>query len=463
MLFTETTFLLCIFPALLVIYFNPFFRSIRFKNTVLIMFSIIFYLWGEPLFVYVMIISAFLNWLIGMLIEKYPQKGTFFLGIGVTYDLGLLFIYKYLSFITENIAYLTKNNSIVVRIALPIGISFFTFQMLSYIIDVKRQTVQAQRNPLYVLLYVALFPQLIAGPIVRYSTIEKEIRERHELPEEFTLGMRRFIFGLGKKMLLSNYLGLTADALIGTMQPLSVASAWLGAVCYSLQILFDFSGYSDMAIGLGLIFGFHFPENFNYPYIAKSITAFWRRWHISLSSWFRDYVYIPLGGSRVAKPRLLLNLLAVWLLTGIWHGANWTFVVWGLGYFVLLTVEKFIGYQSIEQHKVFSHCYTMFFVILLWVVFRCDSIPDALTYWGYMFGIGATGFIDADCIASFSTIKWILLPALLLATPLCSFVASKLPKNFVSVLTAAGTLAVFCLSVIACISATEVPFIYFNF
>ncbi|MDR2137258.1 MAG: MBOAT family protein, partial [Synergistaceae bacterium] len=345
MVFSSTVFLFLFLPGLLAVYYNPFFlfsksphKGRTFRNTILLLASLCFYAWGEPLFVFAMMASILVNWGFGLLLARgKSKKGV--LTAAVIYNVGLLFVFKYLSFTLRNVDYVFRTG-VTVDIALPIGISFFTFQLMSYVFDVSRTPELARRNPLDVALYVSLFPQLIAGPIVRFETIAGEIRGRVETSRDFTEGMTRFVFGLGKKLLIANYVGFLADEIFASSLPLSAATAWIGAIAYTLQIYFDFSGYSDMAIGLGWMFGFHFEENFDYPYISKSITEFWRRWHISLSTWFRDYLYIPLGGNRGSKSRTIFNLFIVWLLTGMWHGANWTFIVWGLYYFVLLLAER---------------------------------------------------------------------------------------------------------------------------
>ncbi|MDR2020575.1 MAG: MBOAT family protein [Treponema sp.] len=345
MVFSSTLFLLLFLPLTLICYYNPFWKGRKFKNSILLIASLGFYAWGEPLFVFIMLLSIFINWITVIFMDgqKTKAKKKKVLVIIVAFNILLLFIFKYLPFVARNIGFLFKHN-ISLDITLPIGISFFTFQIMSYIFDVYYQKVRVQKNIINIALYVSMFPQLIAGPIVRYETIEQEINNRNETSDNFTRGMSRFIMGFGKKILIANYAGFVADEIFSLAGNLSVASAWLGAVSYTIQIFFDFSAYSDMAIGLGLMFGFHFLENFNYPYTAKSISDFWKRWHISLSTWFRDYVYIPLGGSRVSKGRYIFNLFAVWFLTGTWHGANWTFIVWGLYYFLLLVTEKFIRF-----------------------------------------------------------------------------------------------------------------------
>ena len=339
MLFSTTIFLFVFLPLVLAVYYNPIIRSRQFRNVFLLLASIFFYAWGEPFYVLLMLLSIVVNWGLGLLVDRYrAQPGErAALVMTVVYNLGVLFLFKYLNFTVDNLNLLFRTDIRMPQIALPVGISFYTFQAMSYVLDVHRGKGEAQKNPLNVGLYIALFPQLIAGPIVRYETVAWQIGHRQETLHGFYEGILRFIVGLGKKILLANTLALGADACFGTIaeRNLSFGAAWLGAVFYSLQILFDFSGYSDMAIGLGKMFGFEFLENFNYPYISRTVTEFWRRWHISLSSWFRDYVYIPLGGSRVSsRARHIFNLFVVWLLTGIWHGANWTFILWGLMYFV---------------------------------------------------------------------------------------------------------------------------------
>jgi len=445
---------------LLVLYFLPL-KSRTWKNAVLLLFSIAFYAWGEPVFVFLMLFSILVNWLLGLQMDKNPDRKKLWMITAVIFDILLIGIFKYASFISRNLAALTGSTKLIVEIALPIGISFFTFQLMSYIFDIYYGNAKAQKNPLYVALYISLFPQLIAGPIVRYQQIENEITERKESFEEFTQGMRRFIYGLGKKVLLANFLAQIADNVFDYTETPSVMTAWLGAVAYTLQIYFDFSGYSDMAIGLGRMFGFRFLENFNYPYIANSITDFWRRWHISLSTWFRDYVYIPLGGNRVKKPRWILNLFAVWLLTGIWHGANWTFMLWGLIYFMVLLLEKQLGF--VRKLGMFSHVYTMFVVILAWVFFRSADIASGCRYIGQMFGIGANGFADGVFAENIRTTYLVLILSFIGITPLLKKVFNHLEKKNCTAIEWIWLLAVFSVSVLEIVSASYNPFIYFNF
>ena len=468
MVFSSTVFLFLFFPVVIAVYYNPFFKGRRFRNVVLLLASLFFYGWGEPVFVFAMMLSIIVNWAVGLWLDSMKSRGSrrgmkAAVVFSVIYNLGLMFVFKYLTFVTTNISYLIHNDSIIVNIALPIGISFFTFQLMSYVFDIYYGTAKVQRNILYVGLYVSMFPQLIAGPIVRYETVADEIENRRENEKDFVQGFARFVVGLGKKILISNYVGKVADIAFGTTGGMSVAMAWLGAVAYTLQIYFDFSGYSDMAIGLGRMFGFHFLENFNYPYISKSITEFWRRWHITLSTWFRDYVYIPLGGNRVSKARNIWNIFVVWFLTGVWHGANWTFICWGLLYFVLLMFEKLTGFH--KKQGWYMHIYTMFFVILGWVLFRADNLTAAWSYMGNMFGIGATGLVDSIFVDCISNSAVVFVAAVLFSFPIVGRVGTMLSKRPVikNVVACVCMVAVFVVSVLICIKATYNPFIYLNF
>ena len=353
-------------------------------------------------------------------------------------------------------------------IALPIGISFYTFSIMSYIIDVYRGEAKVQKNILNVALFVTLFPKLVQGPIVKYGDIEDELVNRKHESKDFTQGVIRFVIGLSKKVIISNYVAIIADNCFSS-EELSVSLAWLGAIAYTLQIYFDFSGYSDMAIGLGKMFGFHFTENFNYPYVAGSITEFWRRWHITLSTWFKNYVYIPLGGNRVKKPRLIFNLLVVWLLTGIWHGANWTFIIWGLLYFVLLVIEKLTGLHKKEKFtKTIGHVYTLFFVIIGWVFFRAENLQAAISYLGKMFGIGATGIIDLAFLEYIRQGIFVIIIGIIASFPVMKAIQNliakkKINKKNVSIIQSLGLCIIFILSIAICVSSTYSPFIYFNF
>ena len=379
MLFPSEIFLFVFLPFVLAVYYVFLRKTKELKNVFLLLVSLFFYAWGEPVYVRLMIGTILVNWLYGIAVHKLEEKKSaarLVLGMMVFTNLGILAWFKYSVFVMLQVNRFLHTEFMVPQVKLPIGISFFTFQAMSYVFDVYRKKGRVQYNPLRVGLYISLFPQLIAGPIVRYETIAEQMEYRRENWDDFSKGVTRFCVGLGKKVLIANNMAVVADAsfdlLIGGQYQASMALAWLGALSYSLQIFFDFSGYSDMAIGLGRMFGFHFEKNFNYPYIAKSVSEFWRRWHISLQTWFRDYVYFPLGGSRVSRVRLVLNLFVVWALTGIWHGANWTFLAWGLMYFVLLTFEKFTGLE--KKSGWWGHIYTLLFVVIGWVIFRSSTI-----------------------------------------------------------------------------------------
>lgn len=457
MVFSSTVFLFLFLPLALCIYYNPWLSGRRFRNVFLLLASLIFYAWGEPVFVSLMIVSIAVAFLVGRHLRGAGRK--YWLGAGVAFHVGLLFIFKYLTFVLGQLGLLVGSLE-GFAIALPIGISFFTFQLLSYLFDVYHGKAEAQTNILNLGLYVALFPQLIAGPIVRYDAIAAEITQRQENLTDFSEGMLRFIYGLAKKVLIANYMGQLADTIFAMNGSLSVGTAWLGAVAYTLQIYFDFSGYSDMAIGLGRMFGFHFAENFNYPYIAKSATEFWRRWHISLGSWFRDYVYIPLGGNRCSKLRWVLNLFAVWALTGIWHGANYTFLAWGLFYFVLLLVEKFTRLP--EKLGVFAHVYAMAAVITGWVMFRSENLGAGLHYIGMMFGFDSLGVADDYFLLYLGQTYSVLLAGIILSLPLFPWLkkhGGRLANNVEPV----AALGLFVLTLVVAISASYNPFIYFNF
>lgn len=461
MVFSSTIFCFLFLPIVLVLYYNPFFKGRNYRNIILLFSSLGFYAWGEPIFVFLMIFSIIITWALGLIIQN-KKRTKVALIIGIAYHIAVLFIFKYLTFFANQIGLLINTDTTNIDIALPIGISFFTFQLMSYLFDVYYKKADAQSNLFYVGLYVSLFPQLIAGPIVRYETIADEIKNRKETLNDFVEGMKRFIYGLAKKVLIANYLAQIADNTFDYLAGnTTIAMVWLGAICYTLQIYFDFSGYSDMAIGLGRMFGFHFNENFNYPYISGSVTEFWRRWHISLSTWFRDYVYIPLGGNRVKRSRWICNLFVVWALTGIWHGANWTFLVWGLLYFIILLIEKLFSVD--KSNSIVSHLYTLLIIILAWVIFRATSIENAFVYIKNMCGIGATGFADMAFIGYLKSSAVVLIAGVIGATPIFRISTCKIKDSNAYFVESIWVLLIFALSIIQIVSSTYNPFIYFNF
>ncbi len=426
MLFSSIPFLYYFLPIVLILYaITPK----VLKNTVLLLSSLVFYAWGEPIYVFLMIATVGLGYIFGLLIEKF--RGTVwakvFLILSVSSSLAALGYFKYADFFIANFNRITGLSLPLLRLVLPIGISFYTFQILSYTVDVYCGSVAAQKNPINLAAYVALFPQLIAGPIVRYSDIENQLTTRTHSFDKTANGIRRFIIGLSKKIIIANTLGEMTDAFAGSGDK-SVLFFWLFAVCYMLQIYFDFSGYSDMAIGLGRLLGFEFMENFNYPFIASSITEFWRRWHISLGSWFRDYVYIPLGGNRVKKPRLLFNIFVVWFLTGFWHGAEWNFIIWGLYFGILLTLEKFYFLKHLEKHKVLSHIYVLFLVAVSFAIFSANNLTDALSYVGGMFGANVP-FVSGEWLYYLKSYGVVLLIAAISATPIPKAIISRFCTN----------------------------------
>lgn len=460
MVFSSTIFLFLFLPVLLVLYYIPH-SSRTWKNAVLLAFSLFFYAWGEPIFVFVMVFSILLNWYLVLLMEKHSSHKKIWLTVIIVFDILLIGVFKYASFISQNLALLTGRDDLIVKIALPIGISFFTFQLMSYAFDVYYGHASAQRNPAYVALYISLFPQLIAGPIVRYQQIENEIVSRKENFSEISRGIKRLVYGLAKKVLLANFLAQIADNVFDHAVNPSVLYIWLGAISYTLQIYFDFSGYSDMAIGLGQMFGFHFRENFNYPYISGTVTEFWRRWHISLSSWFRDYVYIPMGGNRVCKSRWIFNLFTVWLLTGIWHGANWTFVLWGLYYFAVLLIEKLSGLD--KKNTILSHMITMIVVIVAWVLFRSSDLTSAMEYICTMFGSGATSFAGADFLSTVKRTYVILIAAAVGATPIVKNFFDRLSNRGFAWVESCWLTFILFVTILEIVSSSYNPFIYFNF
>lgn len=479
MLFSSNIFLFAFLPIVLFVYY-VLLHNIKLRNLFLLFASFFFYAWGEPTFVLIMLLSIVANYGFALWVARAKAhseaQARVCLVCMVAFNLSLFFVFKYLGFFMETVNTALRTSFPVPHIRLPIGISFFTFQAMSYVIDVYRGQGELQKNPLNVGLYIAFFPQLIAGPIVRYKTISDQILHRHETMADFSAGTLRFTKGLAKKVLFSNTLSIVADKAfsISAAGELSVAMAWLGALAYTMQIYYDFSGYSDMAIGLGKMFGFHFEENFNYPYAAGSITDFWRRWHISLGTWFRDYVYIPLGGSRnLPAPRIALNLFIVWLLTGIWHGANWTFLVWGLYYYALLVVEKFLLPRLPHRvggrtGAVLRHLATFLLVLLGWVVFRAESLGHAGQYLLSMAGLAHNAIGDGMALLYLRENLFFFLGALLLSVPLLQRLLPRFAQRpgmatAGQAVYAVALFTLFLVSVSYLVKGSYNPFIYFNF
>ncbi len=406
--------------------------SIFTKNLVLLAFSLLFYGWGEPVYVFLMIATILMFWGCGLAIKKAKTIAMkrVWLIVSIVVSLGLLAYFKYTNFFIDNFAKLTGLSIPLLKVVMPIGISFYTFQSLSYTIDVYRGDVEVQKNPLYFGTYVALFPQLIAGPIVRYIDVAREINDREHTFENFRLGIRRFVIGLSKKILITNNIALLINAFRDSAanSQASVVFYWMYALAFTLSLYFDFSAYSDMAIGMGKMFGFNFIENFNYPYMSKSIAEFWRRWHMSLGFWFRDYVYIPLGGNRVSKPRWVFNTLVVWLLTGMWHGANWAFILWGLLYAVCLLIEKFV--PAIQKLPgAVRHFYTFFLVMLGFVLFNATDMAQAGSDLACMFGFGNLPFVNTVTLYYLRSFGVLLIVAIIGATPLMKNTANRLTES----------------------------------
>ena len=471
MLFSSIVFLFYFLPAVLALYY--LFRfNVPIKNTILLIASLFFYAWGEPWFLFVMLASIAGNYVLALLVDKFREKkdiARFFVVLSVILNIGLLFVFKYLDFLIRNINLAAGTDLPLTGFALPIGISFFTFQAMSYVIDVYRGNGEVQKNPFYVALYIAFFPQLIAGPIVRYETIAKQIRHRRESVDKFAVGVCRFISGLGKKVLLSNNFAIVADRIFDSYQNggCPVTLAWLGSIAYTLQILFDFSGYSDMAIGLGLMFGFKFEENFNYPYISKSIQEFWRRWHISLSTWFKEYVYIPLGGNRKGRMRTYVNLFIVFLLTGFWHGASLTFIFWGLFHGFFMIVERLGFGKVLEKNPLtfLNHIYTWIVVVCGWVLFRMDGMKRGLAFLKAMFLYQKGEYNITACLNA--EVVLVLLAGFLLCGVLQSLIpklkAALFAKEDISVIQMGCLFAIVFLCIISLSADSYNPFIYFRF
>lgn len=483
MVFSSLTFLFLYLPLVLLLYFLiPVARTEQgkhhfvapthvWRNAVLFIFSLLFYAWGEPIYVLLMIFSTLVDYIHGMLVERYrgTRKAKIALIASVIINLSLLCVFKYSDFVVQNINAIFGTSFPLPGLPLPIGISFYTFQTMSYTIDVYRGDAKMQKNIISFGAYVALFPQLIAGPIVRYSTIAEQLDDRHENVDDFTDGITRFVIGLSKKVLLANNIGLIWSQLSAMpKEQMSVLGAWIALAAFFFQIYFDFSGYSDMAIGLGKMFGFTFLENFEYPYLSKSITEFWRRWHISLGTWFREYVYIPLGGNRKGVPRQIFNMAVVWLATGIWHGASWNFLIWGIYYFVLLLIEKLFLLKFLKKHPIFAHCYTVLLVLFGWSFFAFDSMGQALPFIQNLFGVGVPlinrfslyALLSNGVILVIAAIGSTDLPAKITNRWLAGKAKHPLTKT---VIVTVVILLLFLLCVAYLVDGTYNPFLYFRF
>ena len=462
MLFSSIPFAYYFLPAVLVLYFLvPF----RFKNAVLLAFSLVFYGWGEPVYLILMTLSILMGWVFGLLIGKYrgTKRAKLFLTASVVTSLGLLGWFKYADFAVENLNALGLDLALP-RVALPIGISFYTFQILSYTIDVYRGNAERQKSLVNFGAYVSMFPQLIAGPIVRYADVARQLESREHSVEKASLGVRRFVIGLAKKILIANQLGQLIELYRASSQP-SVLFVWMYAAAFALQIYFDFSGYSDMAIGLGKIFGFDLLENFNYPFISRSISEFWRRWHMSLGGWFRDYVYIPLGGNRVKPLRYVFNVLAVWSLTGLWHGAAWNFVLWGLLFAALLTAEKFLLGKAMAKLPGWLVRVPILVVLLIsFVLFNASSLSQAAADVGGMLGLGGLPAVSAESLYYLRSYGLLLVMAVVGATPLVKNLALRLEKGKAFALLEPVVLCALLLAVTAfLVGGSFNPFLYFRF
>ena len=463
MLFTSISFLYYFLPIVIILYFIV---PKKFKNFILFLSSIFFYFCGEPIYTFLMIGEIFIAYVGARYLEKHRKKSIIVSLLAI--HIGALGLFKYSDFTINNINQIFGSKIPLLKLALPIGISFYTFQIISYVVDVYRGKVKAQKSFLKLATYVSLFPQLIAGPIVRYETIEKELDSRTSNFENFAYGVRRFVIGLGKKVLIANMLGELCDV-FSTTNEKSILFYWIFAISYSLQIYFDFSAYSDMAIGLGRMFGFHFLENFNYPYISKSITEFWRRWHMSLSSWFRDYVYIPLGGNRKGTIILVRNIFIVWALTGIWHGANWTFVIWGLMFGIMLIIEKLFLTKHLEKMpSILQRIYVLFTVMISFIIFNANSIGEAWNNIIGLFGANGESLINASTVYYLKSYLVVLVIAIIGSTPLLKNIIEKLKtktnaNKIINLLEPIAMASILIIVTAYLVDNSYNPFLYFRF
>lgn len=468
MVFSSLTFLFCFLPLVILVYY--LWNNRTYRNLVLLIFSLGFYAWGEPVYIFLMLLSLLINYFSALLIDRYAQDNKkyakFYFILNIIFNVMMLLVFKYADFMIKNVNFLFHLNLPLLRIALPIGISFYTFQIFSYVIDVYQGSVKVQKSFIMLSAYITLFPQLIAGPIVRYQTVENELKHRKENILDFSNGIRRFILGLGKKVLIANQVGFIADTIFSFNNgSLQTSAAWLGIVAYSLQIYFDFSGYSDMAIGLGQMFGFHFLENFNYPYIAQSITDFWRRWHISLSSWFKDYVYIPLGGNRVKLGRWFINIFIVWFLTGMWHGATWNFILWGLYFGSILVLEKLFLLKLLNKlPRLFRHLYALVLILFGWVIFRANDISEILNYFKSLFNVHGNNSLKFFYNVEIAHLTPYVLIGMLGCLPIFNKLFKRLNRTLIGgLIFDLFLMIIFILCIIFLINNSFNPFIYFRF
>lgn len=463
MVFSSLTFICVFLPAVLLLYNLS--RNITYRNVVLTASSLVFYAWGEPSFIILLIAATLVNFALALLIDKRRGKSGYkaLFALAVFFDIAMIGVFKYAAFVMSSLNFVLHISFPVPEIGLPLGISFYTFQILTYVVDVYKGSTTVQKSYLKFLCFVSMFPQLIAGPIVRYSEVASALDRRTVRMKDFADGAVQFTFGLSKKVLLANTAGEAKDLLFSAATTPTAGSTWLGMIFYSFQLFFDFSGYSDMAIGMGKMLGFKFPQNFNYPYISRSVSEFWRRWHMTLGSFFRDYVYIPLGGNRCSKPRWLFNTMVVWMLTGLWHGAYWNYVLWGLYYGILLMLEKLV-FKRIKEIPVISHIITLFLVLIGWVLFYFNNTSDILLCLTRMFGMGVSLYDITTTSVLYSNL-WLLAACVLVSTPLpyrvYEYVTSL--KYAGVVIEGAVMVGLFIVCIASLTGATSNPFLYFRF
>ena len=459
MLFSSITFLYYFLPLFLICYYIT---PKKYRNITTLIFSLLFYFLGEPKYIVVLLLSCIINYILSKKIEKSAHTKRYLI-LALIYNIGQLLIFKYTDFFISNINTILNTNIPYTHITMPIGISFFTFQALGYIIDVYNKKHPPARNVLEFMTYISLFPQLIAGPIVRYSDVEKELKDRKESFDKFSEGVKRFTIGLAKKVLIANVLG----ELIAAISEVTILSSWMKAIGFTMQIYFDFSGYSDMAIGLGLMIGFRFLENFNYPLIASSVTDFWRRWHMSLSQWFRDYVYIPLGGNRVSNIKWIRNIFVVWFLTGFWHGASWNFILWGLYFGVLLVIEKKFLKKYLDKTKVLKYIYTLLIIIVGFVIFNANSLGDIITELKNMFGLSNIPVTGTETLYYLKNYAMLLLIGAISSTPLLKVVTKKIKntkfQKVLNIIEPIVYISILILTTSFLIDESFNPFLYFRF